>query len=234
MRVRKLKLYHHPAVRSARVKWLLHELVGDDFETEIVSLYDGEQYSPRYLGINPNHAVPALEIVTEDGRTTRMLESGAMVLLLADSFPEKGLAPSPDGFSPERADYLQAIHFCGAAMDMMLWQVRIHEHVLPDHERDDRTIRRYRRKFSSEAEPQLKCRLEAGGFASGDRFTAADCVIGHGVMWAQAYGLCADPVFADYITRLSQRPAFQHAFADLQGFELQVPRDSPVLELFTG
>jgi glutathione S-transferase len=178
--------------------------------------------------------VPALEVVTEDGRSTRMVESGAMVVLLADSFPEKGLAPFPDGFSPERADYLQVIHFCGAAMDMMLWQVRIHEHILPDRDRDDRTIRRYRRKFAGEVEPQLKRRLETGGFACGDRFSAADCVIGHGVMWARAYQLCADPVFADYIARLSQRPAFQSAFADLQGFELQVPRDAAVVELLTG
>ena len=234
MRVHKFKLYHFPAVRSARVKWLLHELVGDDFDLEIVSLYDGEQYSPRYLDINPNHGVPALEIITEDGRSTRMVESGAMVVLLADSFPEKGLAPSPQGFSPERADYLQMIHFCGAAMDMMLWQIRIHEHVLPERERDDGTVRRYRAKFAGEVEPQLKRRLEAGGFACGDRFSAADCVVGHGVMWALAYGLCADPAFADYIARLSQRPAFQSAFADLQGFELEVPHDAPVVALFTG
>ncbi|MDR6292629.1 glutathione S-transferase [Inquilinus ginsengisoli] len=234
MRVRTLKLYHYPAVRSARVKWLLHELVGDAFELEVVDLYEGEQYSPRYLDINPNHGVPALEIVTEDGRSTRMLESGAMVVVLADSFPEKGLAPVPDGFSPERADYLQAIHFCGAAMDMMLWQIRIHEHILPDRERDDRTIQRYRHKFAGEVEPQLKRQLEAGGFACGGRFSAADCVIGHGVMWARAYQLCGDPVFADYIARLSQRPAFQSAFADLGGFTLAVPRDAPVVELLTG
>ena len=40
--IRKLKLYHDPAVRSSRVKWLLHELVGDDLESEVVSLYDAE------------------------------------------------------------------------------------------------------------------------------------------------------------------------------------------------
>ena len=71
--------------------------------------------------------------MAEDGRATIMIESGAMVVLLADSFPDKHLAPPAGCFSHERADYyLRLIHFCGAAIDMMLWQIRIHEHILPD------------------------------------------------------------------------------------------------------
>ncbi len=38
MRIDRLKLYHYPASRSARVKWALHEVVGDDFEVEKVAL----------------------------------------------------------------------------------------------------------------------------------------------------------------------------------------------------
>ena len=236
MPIRKLKLYHYPAVRSARVKWLLHEVVGDDFECEIVSLYEAEQYGARYLAITPSHCVPALEIVTDDGRSITIIESGAMIVLLADTFPDKGLAPPAYPFSPERADYLQMIHFCGAAMDMMLWQIRIHEHILPDHERDDRTIRRYRKKFAAEVEPQLKRRLETGGFVCGSRFSAADCMIGYGVIWARAYQLCLAPIFEDYIARLSQRPAFQSAFADADKdkVQLQPPSNAPSVALFTG
>jgi hypothetical protein len=29
-----IKLFHYPATRSARVRWALHETVGDDFEIE--------------------------------------------------------------------------------------------------------------------------------------------------------------------------------------------------------
>jgi hypothetical protein len=32
MRVSDIELYHYPATRSARVKWLLHKLVGDEFK----------------------------------------------------------------------------------------------------------------------------------------------------------------------------------------------------------
>jgi hypothetical protein len=36
MNFTRLKLYHFPASRSARVKWLLHELLEDDFDVEVV------------------------------------------------------------------------------------------------------------------------------------------------------------------------------------------------------
>ncbi len=60
----------------------------------------------------------------------RMLESAAMAAFRADAYPDTGPAPPP-GASPERADYLQMLHFGSTWMDMMLWQVRVHEHVLP-------------------------------------------------------------------------------------------------------
>ena len=37
--IRHLKLFHYPATRSARVKWILHEAVGEAFETVAIDLY---------------------------------------------------------------------------------------------------------------------------------------------------------------------------------------------------
>jgi glutathione S-transferase len=219
----RFKLFHFPATRSARVKWMLHEVLDDDFEVEVVQLYDGEQYSPAYLERNPNHAVPALEVTFPDGNVLNMVESGAMVSWLADAFPEKQLAPPADSLSPERADYLQMLQFGASWMDMMLWQIRIHEHVLPQDQKDTRTIERYRKKFVKEVEPQLTPRLDAGGYVCGDKFSAADCIIGHNVTWARGYGLCRDEVFRAYLSRVSKRPAFVKAFADAREFQRQAP-----------
>ena len=83
MNFTRLKLYHYPATRSARVKWLLHELLGDDFDVEVVNVYDCDQYSPEYLKKNPNHNVPSLEITLENGEHRMMLESGPMVHILS-------------------------------------------------------------------------------------------------------------------------------------------------------
>jgi glutathione S-transferase len=222
MNFKRLKLYHFPATRSARVKWLLHELLEDDFDVEVVPLYDGVQYSPDYLKKNPNHNVPALEITLVNGERHMMLESGAMVSLLADLFPEKGLAPAAGVFSLARVDYLQMLHYGTSWMDMMLWQIRIHTHLL-GRDSDEKTVARYNRKFTQEVEPQLISRLEKSGYICGDQFSAVDCVMGQNVLWARAYGLCQDRQFSDYVARLSQRTAFAKAYADMGDFTLAPP-----------
>jgi glutathione S-transferase len=228
------KLYHWPGTRSARVKWLLHELVGDAFTVEIVKLRDGVQYGADYLHKNPNHCVPTLEIGLPGGGPVYMIESGAMIVWLADLFPEKRLAPRPED-ALRRADYLQMLQFGASWMDMMLWQIRIHEHILRTSEKDPRTVRRYRSKFTNEVEPQLRARLASTKFICGDAFSAADCMIGHNLMWARRYDLCSGSVFEHYVARIRERPACISAFADVPPGPLTpAPEDSAIARLFTG
>lgn len=234
MNIEKLKLYHYPATRSARVKWALHETVGDNFELERVSLYDGEQYDEDYIKKNPNHCVPTLEITLTNGEKMHMIESGAIVGMLVDVFAEKHLAPSPQEISFQRVDYLQMLQFGATTMDMMLWQIRIHEHILPASDKDEKTIARYRDKFVNEVEPQLKRRLEKTKYICGDEFTGADCIIAHNVMWARNYHLCADRVFRKYLMNVSRRPAFKSAFSDAHEFTTEIPKDKKVVGKFTG
>lgn len=214
MNIKHLRLYHFHRSRSSRVKWLLHELVGDAFEVIEMALFEGEQYQADALARNPNHGVPVLDITLEDDSVFTMIESGAMVSLLADVFPEKGLAPAPSPFSPARADYLQMLHFGASWVDMMLWQLRLQTDLLPDAERDEHSVNRYKSKFVDEVEPQLANRFAKNGFISGDSFTAADCIMGHNVRWARVYQLCSDDVFTDYLSRLEERPAYRTAFED--------------------
>jgi glutathione S-transferase len=88
-------------------------------------------------------------------------------------------------------------------MDMTLWQIRLHETLLPATERDGRTATRYRARFREEIEPQRAARLIGTRHICGDAFTAADCVIGHNVRWAQHYGMCGDDVFRRYMDTLA-------------------------------
>ncbi len=233
MTIQHLKLFHYPATRSARVKWALHEAVGDAFAVERVDLYAAQQYSAEFLRINPNHSVPVLEITWRDGSTQHLLESAAMVAFIADAYREKNLAP-PAAATRERADYLQMLHFGSTWADMMLWQIRVHEHLLPADERDDRSNARYRKKFAEEVEPQLIQRLRNTAHICGENFTAADCVVAHTVMWARAYGLCRADEFKRYLSTVSKRPAFMRAFADAHEFTPEVPAGKPVTEFFTG
>ena len=233
MKFDKLTLYHYPATRSVRARWALLETVGQNFELKRVDLYGADQYSSEFLAINPNHSVPALEVRWSDGKTQVLLESGAIVSWLADGFPDKGLAP-PITSPSARAEYLQWMHFGGTWMDMMLWQIRSHRHILPPALSEISTIKRYEDKFRSECEPQIADQLERCEFIAGDSFSAADIMIGHNVFWARAYGLCKDEIFGDYIDRLMLRPGLQMALDDLSDFSLEPAIDAPVRDKFTG
>lgn len=234
MDFRKITLYHYPATRSARVKWILHETIGDNFDVEVVPLYEGKQYSSDYLQHNLNHNVPMLAITHKDGSVQHMLESAAMVTFFADAYPSLKLAPAANTFGAARADYLQMLAFASSWMDMMLWQIRINENVLPKAERDAKTSQRYRHKFAQEVEPQLIARLEAHDYICGDHFTAADIIITHNIMWAKMYGMCSQPAISMYLSRVTKRQAFIKAFSDAHKFTL-TPSDNPALaEKFTG
>jgi glutathione S-transferase len=66
-----------------------------------------------------------------------------------------------------------------------LWQIRIHTHLLGS-DGDEKTVARYRGKFASEVEPQLRERLSVHPFICSFGFSAADCVVGANVNWARA------------------------------------------------
>lgn len=217
MGIKALKLYHYPLTRSVRVKWMLHETVGDAFEEEFVSVITGAMMAPDMLAKNPNHNLPMLDITWDDGSVQTMLESGAMVMWLADAYPEKALAP-PQEASRARADYLQMIQFGASWMDMALWQIRLHQDLLPEDIKQPSITEMNRNKITREIEPQLAERLCQHDFICGDAFTAADCIMGHNVRWAQAYKLCLSDPLKAYIRRLSDRPAFQAAYADADKF----------------
>lgn len=219
MDYQKLVLHHFPASRSARVRWMLLETVGDNFELKPINLYGGEQFAPDFLAMNPNHNVPLLEIHWSEEDVQVMLESGAIVEWLADSFPDKGLAPSIDAIR-DRSVYLKWMYFGASWMDMMLWQIRMHRHILGEADADPRTVMRYEEKFRSEVEPQLADQLESNDYMLGDEFSAVDVIIGHNVFWGRGYRLCQDDVFGQYLDRLLERPALKQALDDLQDFAL--------------
>ena len=217
MSFKSLKLYHYPLTRSVRVKWMLHEVLDQDFDVEVVPVIRGAMQTPEMLAKNPNHNLPMLDITWADGSIQTMLESGAMVLWLAELYPEKQLAPPPEA-SQARADFLQMVFFNASWMDAILWQIRLHRDLLPDSLKQGSIVEMNLRKWAAEIEPQLAARLQSTGYTCGPQFSAADCLTGHNVRWAQSYGLCGDPVFDDYLNALEARPAFMAAYSDADQF----------------
>ena len=96
-----IELYYAPGTASLVVHWLLLDL-GVPHQLRRLDLDAREHKQAAYLALNPAGVVPTLVI---DGEA--IFESAAIVLHLADRYPEAQLAPPPG--SLERARYYQWI-----------------------------------------------------------------------------------------------------------------------------
>lgn len=86
-------LFYAPGTCAQAVLIALYE-AGADFELKKLDLSANEQRSPAYLAVNPKGRVPAL--TTPRGTLT---ETPALLLYVAQTYPEAGLAPLADPFA---------------------------------------------------------------------------------------------------------------------------------------
>lgn len=84
------RLYGSPGSGSAAVEAALAE-VGANYEVVPTITKQGAHLTAEFAAINPRRQVPALQL--PDGSV--MTEGSAMLLHLADAFPQAGLAPAP-------------------------------------------------------------------------------------------------------------------------------------------
>jgi len=186
-----MRLYYAPRTRATHVRWLLEELAVD---YELVRV-DTAAKDPSYLAIHPLGKVPALV----DGDVA-MFETTAICLYLADRFADRGLAPAVD--APERAAYLQWMVFAATELDPPL--ARYWRRENPDDAGAFHTRGRL-----------LAAALAGRDYLLGDRFTAADVLIGGALGWARGFGLLGEhPALVEYGRRVGSRPAAKRARAD--------------------
>lgn len=98
------------------------------YETETIDMMKGEHKLPSYMKVHPLGRVPALE---DNGFV--MFESAAIVMQLADKYPEKGLAPAVG--TTERAEYYQWILCAMTEAEPPLVTILMHTRFLPQAER---------------------------------------------------------------------------------------------------
>jgi glutathione S-transferase len=201
-----LKLYHSPQSRSVRPRWLLEE-IGAPYELIRVDLSKQEHKTPAYLRIHPHGAVPALI----DGDLA-LIESAAICAYLADKFPAAQLAP-PVG-SAERGRYYQWMFYAMATLEPPVIQLFMHTIRLPEAERSATIVDQARATFAQVADV-IAAALASKPFLLGEQFSAADVLVGSTLVWSQFMGLLSNhPALAEYVQRLSSRPAFQRAQTD--------------------
>lgn len=179
-----MKLYFAPQTRAIRPLIMLEELAVP-YEIVLIDFKGGEHKTVEYRKIHPHGQLPALQ----DGALT-MFESAAICAYLADKFPDKQMAPALGTI--ERGMYYQWMFYSMAAL----------EAYALDRER------------MKECFLVLDRTLESREYIAGNRITAADVMIGSGVVWIDArHHLLNDfPSLDAYAKRMMARPSFQRAF----------------------
>jgi glutathione S-transferase len=117
-----LKLYEFPPTRSIRVRWTLQEMQLD-FDSILVNLPAREHHAVEFLKINPAAKIPVLV----DGDLV-LIESVAIVLYLADKYPEKGFTPAS---TADRGLMAQWLLFAATELEQPLWRIARHTRLYP-------------------------------------------------------------------------------------------------------
>jgi glutathione S-transferase len=206
-----MKLYGFGPTRSLRALWGLREL-GVDFEFVPVNLLTGEHRRPEFLALNPAGKVPVLV----DGDLV-IPESAAIVLYLAEKYPEKRLLPAD---LKERAQVYRWVLFAMTELEQPLWRIAKHTFLLPEDKRLPQDIALASDDFLAMARV-LDRHMEGRQFIVGDGVTIADCVTAYLMDWANEDHLIDDfPSLCAYLERMYARATapqrIAEAFASIQ------------------
>ncbi|MEE9379903.1 MAG: glutathione S-transferase family protein [Hyphomonadaceae bacterium] len=191
-----MTLYWCPRTRASRAVWMLEE-VSADYDLMFIDIRDEESKAdPEFRIASPMGKVPALK----HGDMT-MTDSTAIIAYLAELYPDAGLAP-PVG-DPMRGPYLQWLIFGGAYIEPAMTEAfgsttpNATAHGWGNFEL---TI------------DMLREGLKQGPWILGDKFCAADVMLGSSVYFMRMFGVLPD--HADlhaYVDRCLERPAYAKA-----------------------
>ena len=154
-----MKLYGFGPTRSLRALWGLKEL-GLEFEFIPVNLQAGEHRRPEFLALNPAGKVPVLV----DGDLV-LTESAAIVLYLAEKYPEKKLMPTR---LEQRAQVYRWVLFAMTELEQPLWRMAKHRFIYPEDKRLPQDIDLAREDFTAMA-AVLERHMDGRQYIVGDR-----------------------------------------------------------------
>ncbi|MXX76298.1 MAG: glutathione S-transferase family protein [Holophagales bacterium] len=191
-----MKLFWSPGTRAVRAVWMLEE-ANLDHEKVLVDLSASER-SSELLAVSPMGKVPALR----DGGV-RMWESAAICMYLADRYAPGRLAPARS--DPDRGLYLQWMFFCPGAIEPATAEKEAGRFSVPRVNgwgNFERMIASWERGLSGNR------------WILGDRFTAADVMLGSSALAMRSEGTLPDSaVLEAYADRCLGREACRRTWA---------------------
>jgi glutathione S-transferase len=183
------------------------EYAGADYRAVRIDFATRQQQSPEYLRLNPKGRVPAL--VTDRGVLT---ETPALLLYIAQSFPQAGLAPLEDAFELARANEFNS-YLCSTV------------HVAHSHRMrgyrwadDDLAIEAMKKKVPqniADCFEFIERHLLKSPWVMGERFSMCDPYLFTVASWMKSDGVEMGrfPKVADHYARMSADPVVEKVLA---------------------
>jgi glutathione S-transferase len=202
-----LTLYYTPGT-CALASHIALEEAGAAYEAVRIDFATGQQKSPDYLAINPKARVPAL--VTEQGVLT---ETPAILVYLAQRFPDASLAPIHDPFDLAR---LQAFNSYLCSTVHVAHAHRMRGYRWADDEAAFAAMRRKVPESVGEGFAMIEREMLAGPWVMGDAFSVADMYLFTLAQWLEGDGvdLSKLPRVLDHRRRVGERPAVAKVLAE--------------------
>jgi len=193
-----MKVFWAPKTRSIRALWMLEE-AGVQYDRTQIDISDpASKANPSLRAASPMGKVPALE----DG-PVRIWDSGAICAYLADQYPSNNLAPLIG--DPQRGEYLMWLMFTNSVIEPSMAEKFANLQSKPAQ---------YGWGSWDQMLITLRQGLERGPWILGQRFSAADVMLGMSCQFLQQFKMIGDePILAAYVSRCAARPAFQRAMA---------------------
>ena len=202
-----IELYTWPTPNGRKISIMLEE-TGLPYNVHQININQGDQHTPEFVAINPNAKIPAIiDPDGPDGRPITMMESGAILIYLADKTGE---------FLPEsrraRYEVLQWLMFQMGHVGPMYGQV--HHFVRNAKVEVPYAIERYV-KEKDRLYGVLDKRLGAVEYLAAGEYTIADIAT---YPWVARYewhktDLAEYPNVKRWFDGISARPAVQRGMA---------------------
>ena len=198
-----IEFFYAPTPNGWKVAIMLEE-GGFDYETVLMRLGEGDQFSSQFLEISPNAKMPAIVDREVEGDPVSVFESGAILFYLAEKSGK--FMPTDANGRKEALEWLfwqvgnqgpmagQLSHFVNYAPD---GQSYAHKRYAGEYERNLAVLER---------------RLEGRDFILGE-YSIADMIAFPWVFIAKPLGVSLEgfPRVADWRSRIKQRPAVINA-----------------------
>jgi len=193
-----ITLYHHAKSRSTRFIFLLEELEAPYTIHPVTTRKRDGSGAADAANPHPHGKVPA---ISDDGVV--VFESPAIALYLTDKFPKNQVGPLVG--DAQRGAYLSWLAYYSGVLEPAFMSKFMNVEV-PRGTAGWVAV--------EEAMTAVVARLSHGPYFLGEKFSALDVLYGTTfAMFSQSPLLPKSPLIADYVKRVTSRPAFARAMA---------------------